>query len=630
MRILLKVSCFCLALFGLAGTAGAQDGMGTSPLSIVKGGTSASTAAGARTALGLAIGSATQAWDADLDCLAALSSAGIVARTGSGTCAVRTFTAPAAGFTITNPAGTAGNPTFVLANDLAALEGLASTGIAVRTGSDAWAQRTLQAPAAGFTVTNPAGVAGDPTFVLANDLAALEGLSGTGFPARTGTDAYSLRALTAPAAGFTITNPAGVAGAPTFVLANDLAALEGLNSNGCAARTATDTWAVRTITGTANQITVVNGDCVSGNPTLSISASPVFTGTTTPSEALALTGDITPTQITSDQNNYAPSGFSTASVLRLNTDASRTLTGLAGGGDGRTIYLYNAGSFNLVLSSESASSTAANRFGFSGDRTLAGGDGITLIYDSTGQRWRLVGSNPSAGGGGGGDVTGPASATDNALVRFDGTTGKVIQNSGITIDDSNNVSGINNLAALGSSMVLLSCQTASASATLNFSNLISSAYTFYTLRIGSITPATDDASLRLRVGTGAGPTYQTTGYSWGANRFSNNPVAYAGNGSVADGAADAIYLSTPGASNGIDNGGSASGGYTGLVTFAFAASTIVNFRMDGTFTRADAAMISYQGGGQWQTATSLTSLQLLMSSGNIASGKACLYGLRDS
>ncbi len=34
-----------------------------------------------------------------------------------------------------------------------------------------------------------------------------------------------------------------------------------------------------------------------------------------------------------------------------------------------------------------------------------------------------------------GDVVGPSSATDNAIVRFDGTTGKLIQNSGITIAD---------------------------------------------------------------------------------------------------------------------------------------------------------------------------------------------------
>lgn len=34
-----------------------------------------------------------------------------------------------------------------------------------------------------------------------------------------------------------------------------------------------------------------------------------------------------------------------------------------------------------------------------------------------------------------GDVVGPASATDNAIARYDGTTGKLIKNSGITIAD---------------------------------------------------------------------------------------------------------------------------------------------------------------------------------------------------
>lgn len=46
-----------------------------------------------------------------------------------------------------------------------------------------------------------------------------------------------------------------------------------------------------------------------------------------------------------------------------------------------------------------------------------------------------------------GDVDGPASATDNAIVRYDGTTGKLIQNSAVTIDDSNNVSGVVQLNA---------------------------------------------------------------------------------------------------------------------------------------------------------------------------------------
>jgi hypothetical protein len=52
----------------------------------------------------------------------------------------------------------------------------------------------------------------------------------------------------------------------------------------------------------------------------------------------------------------------------------------------------------------------------------------------------LVGS---AAGGGVGDVVGPASATDNALVRYDGTTGKLIQNSSITIDDNGNANNVN-------------------------------------------------------------------------------------------------------------------------------------------------------------------------------------------
>lgn len=39
------------------------------------------------------------------------------------------------------------------------------------------------------------------------------------------------------------------------------------------------------------------------------------------------------------------------------------------------------------------------------------------------------------GGGGLGDVVGPGSSTDNAVARFDSTTGKIIQNSNLTLPD---------------------------------------------------------------------------------------------------------------------------------------------------------------------------------------------------
>ena len=40
---------------------------------------------------------------------------------------------------------------------------------------------------------------------------------------------------------------------------------------------------------------------------------------------------------------------------------------------------------------------------------------------------------------GDGDVTGPSSSIDNTLPRYDSTTGKLLQGSGVTVDDSNNV-----------------------------------------------------------------------------------------------------------------------------------------------------------------------------------------------
>ena len=55
-------------------------------------------------------------------------------------------------------------------------------------------------------------------------------------------------------------------------------------------------------------------------------------------------------------------------------------------------------------------------------------------------------------------VSGPSSATDNAVARFDGTTGKLIQNSNITVDDSGNLTysagTANGVAYLNGSKVL--------------------------------------------------------------------------------------------------------------------------------------------------------------------------------
>lgn len=121
---------------------------------------------------------------------------------------------------------------------------------------------------------------------LDDDLTAIAELTGTGLIAKTGAGAAQTRTITPPAAGITVTNGDGVSGNPTLALANDLAALEGLAANGMIARTGDGSATVRTITGTTNQVTVTNGDGVSGNPTLSLpqnihnGASPTFAGMT--------------------------------------------------------------------------------------------------------------------------------------------------------------------------------------------------------------------------------------------------------------------------------------------------------------------------------------------------------------
>jgi hypothetical protein len=67
-----------------------------------------------------------------------------------------------------------------------------------------------------------------------------------------------------------------------------------------------------------------------------------------------------------------------------------------------------------------------------------GTSGQALITDGSGAlSWSSAAS---------GDVYGPATATDNAIARFDGTTGKIIQNSAVTIaDTTGDMAGVGSL-----------------------------------------------------------------------------------------------------------------------------------------------------------------------------------------
>jgi hypothetical protein len=161
--------------------------------------------------------------------------------------------------------GTAANGTDTVGNVF--VRGICTT---VGSGGAGVTSLTLTQPAAGFTITG-SGVAitttGTPTFALANDLAALEALSGTDtIYYRSGADTW-----TAVTVGSGLDFTGGTLTA-TGAVGADLTAIEALTGTGLAARTADDTWALRTLTGTADKITVTNGSGAAGNPTVTIAA----------------------------------------------------------------------------------------------------------------------------------------------------------------------------------------------------------------------------------------------------------------------------------------------------------------------------------------------------------------------
>jgi hypothetical protein len=96
--------------------------------------------------------------------------------------------------------------------------------------------------------------------------------------------------------------------------------------------------------------------------------------------------------------------FGAGSLIRLTGASAQTITGIAGGTDGRILTLVNTTGFIATIANNSLSSAVQNRIitGTAADINLAPGASISLVYDSGSNLWRVQGS--AASGTAGGDV----------------------------------------------------------------------------------------------------------------------------------------------------------------------------------------------------------------------------------
>lgn len=102
------------------------------------------------------------------------------------------------------------------------------------------------------------------------------------------------------------------------------------------------------------------------------------------------------------------------------------------------------------------------------DVFIKSGSSAGVYYCSAANTWTAVGGSSSSG-----DLVGPSSATDNAVARFDGTTGKLVQDSAVTIADTTGdiTAGKYNKVtitapATGSTLTILNGKTLTANNTL--------------------------------------------------------------------------------------------------------------------------------------------------------------------
>ena len=120
---------------------------------------------------------------------------------------------------------------------------------------------------------------------------------------------------------------------------------------------------------------------------------------TMPATSIPARSVISPSQITSDQDNYNPTGWADADLVRLDFDTGgRAITGFTAWTNGRPKTLLNTTANFAYIPVEHPDSTAGNRAIGTSDHIIAPYGALVLEYDSTSSRVRVASNsfNPAS------------------------------------------------------------------------------------------------------------------------------------------------------------------------------------------------------------------------------------------
>jgi hypothetical protein len=207
------------------------------------------------------------------------------------------------------------------------------------------------------------------------------------------------------------------------------------------------------------------------------------------------------------------------------------------------------------------------------------------------------------------------------------TTGGVILPAGIT---NASVSAVTSFAnASGGTLILLSTQTASASATISFTTGLDSTYDEYIFKFINIHPASDGEHLTFNMSTDSGSNYnvtKTTTYfrAYHGEDGSEGVLEYA----TAHDLAQSTSFQNLGKQIGNDNDQN----FSGFLTLFNPSSTTYVKHFISTAqvsNNADLSLVGYIA-GYGNTTSAVNAIQFKMSSGNIDDGIIKLYGVKKS